>query len=44
MQFQEAISKKALQEYGTLGKSFMEGTIEEPQNHQKQITIWLTNL
>jgi hypothetical protein len=31
MRFQEALSKKALEEYGTLGKLIMKSTIEEPQ-------------
>jgi hypothetical protein len=35
MQFQEALSKKALEEYRTLGKLIMKGTIEEPQEPSK---------
>jgi hypothetical protein len=31
MKFKEALSKKALQEYGKLEKSIKKGTIEEPE-------------
>jgi hypothetical protein len=30
MRFQEALLKKALEEYGTLGKTILKGKIEDP--------------
>jgi hypothetical protein len=35
MRFQEALSKKALEEYGTLGKLILKGKIEEPVEPDK---------
>jgi hypothetical protein len=37
MQFREALSKKALEEYGTLGKLILKGEIEEPEEPNRAL-------
>jgi hypothetical protein len=44
MRFQEALSKKALEEHGTLGNLILKGKLEEPKEMSKQITTWLMNM
>jgi hypothetical protein len=37
MRFREALSKKALEEYGTLGKLILKGKIEEPEEPNRTL-------